>query len=186
MRITAAAPLLALLMPIACATVAPATRPIAVAGSYTHAPSRYVFPNEVGGAKRVTLIQRDDDAKRILAGYGTGTQECPVAITLWLDPAPAGQSKEVLEEFFERAKKAEQDAYPESGLILQDRKETPPIGRRAIYLSPGAGTTTDLVVWLQEDGWFVTYRAIQPERCIDDARKAGTEFYMGWSALRGK
>jgi hypothetical protein len=186
MRITAAASLLALLFAGACATVETKPKTLAITGGYTHAPSRYAFPTEVGGARRVTLFQRGDEGKRLTAGYGTGSPECPVAITLWLDPAPIGQSKESMEEAFERAKAAEQEAHPEAGLILTDAKETPPIGRRAIYLSPESGTTTDLVIWLIEDGWFVTYRAIQPERCIDDARKAGTAFYQGWAALRGK
>ena len=186
MKITTASAILALLFAGACGTVEQRPRTTAITGGYTHAPSRYAFPTEVGGARRATLLQRGDDGTRITAGYGTGTSECPVGITLWLDPAPAGQSAQALEEAFERAKRAEHEAYPDAGLVLQDAKETPPIGRRAIFLAPESGTMTDLVVWLIEDGWFVTYRSVQPERCIDDARKAGREFYQAWSALRGK
>ena len=63
-------------------------QPIAASGVYSHSPSGFACPEAVNGFRRVALLRYDTEGLHVSGGYNGGTQSCPIAVTLYVYPAP--------------------------------------------------------------------------------------------------
>jgi hypothetical protein len=163
----------------ACSAPAPPARPpaglspIDAPGDYVHEPSRFQFPAQLAGFRRITLARRGDDGRRVTAGYAGGPPECLVAMTFWIDPAEGA-----LPEAFAQAEGDVMHAYPGAVRESEESQHTAQLpGRRAVYRIDTR--QLELVVFAV-DGWHLKYRVMYPAACAQQAARQSGAFFDAW------
>jgi hypothetical protein len=153
--------------------------PITWPGDYSHEVSRFRFPAAVAEFKRMTLMQRGKDGRRITAGYVGGPAECLAALTLWVDPASGASDAEKLDTAFARAKAEMVESHPGAALEKEQSSNDAPLPhRRAAY--EVADRRFDLVAFLVEGEWLLQYRVVYPARCVDEVDERIKRFFDAW------
>lgn len=171
----------------ACATAPPPAAaepplevtPITWPGDYSHEVSRFRFPAAVAEFRRVSLLQRGKDGRRITAGYAGGPPECLAALTLWVDPASGASDAEKLDTAFARAKAELAESHPGASLEKEQSGNDAPLPhRRASYEL--ADRRFDLVAFLVDGEWLLRYRVVYPARCVDEVDARIKRFFDAW------
>jgi len=170
--------------PTAPATAVPAepaleSTPIILPGDYSHEASHFRFPTAVAEFRRMTLVQRGTDGRRITAGYAGGPPECLTALTLWVDPASGAGDTEKLDAAYARAKAEVGQLHPEATLEKdQSGDDATMPHRRAAYLD--RDRRVDVVLFLVDHDWLLKYRVVYPARCVDDVDARLKRFFDAW------
>jgi hypothetical protein len=169
---------------------------ITAVGSFTHTPSGYLFPIQVGAFQRVDLLQYDSAGLDISAGYNDVLPGCLVALTIYIYPTPRmtfiGADPDVVRSLEERwlegaytgAKREISRAHPDAVLVSEDAKAQDGIaGKKAVY-SIGE-TESELYEFVVHHSWFLKYRATYPSQCSAQAREAVGTFHTAWMGRTG-
>jgi hypothetical protein len=177
----------AALLTHACATAPPPAAsgpplevtPITWPGDYSHEVSHFRFPAAVAEFRRMTLVQRGKEGRRITAGYAGGPPECLAALTLWVDPASGASDAERLDAAFMRARAEVGELHPGAALEKEQAGNDPPLPfRRAAYVD--ADRRVDEVAFLVDHDWVLRYRVVYPARCVDEVDARIKRFFDAW------
>lgn len=165
--------------------------PISAAGEYRHSPSGYVFPTQVGGFRRVDLVQYDKEGLDVSAGYNDSIPECLIALTIYVYPTPrmtfigaspdAVRSLEAqwLEGGYNLAKQEIARAHSDAELESEDAKTQDGVpGKKAIYAI--GENQSELYIFVVWHAWFLKYRATYPRNCAGQAQTAMHSFFSTW------
>jgi hypothetical protein len=170
----------------------PQAVPIAASDDYVHTPSRYVFPVAVAHFQRVALMRYDTGGLDVSAGYNGGRPGCPVALTVYLSPAPrmslvgadpaAVHSLEArwLSSAYEQWKAEIAHEHPQARLVQEDARVQAGVpGKKAVYAI--GDDQSELFVFLEGQAWFMSYRMSFPASCSTEAHAELSGFFDGWS-----
>lgn len=171
----------------------PGPETIVESGDYSHSPSGYKFPIAVGGFERVNISRYDSAGLNVGVGYNGGTQECKVALTIYVYPAPKmsfiGAAPEVVQSLeqqwlgsaYQAAKHDIESGHPGAVLKLEDSKVQNSLpGRKAVYQIDN--TESVLYVFLVDRTWFLKYRITYQDQCSGPASTALDSFFANWKA----
>jgi hypothetical protein len=171
----------------------PRATEITAAGDFSHKPSGYVFPIQVGAFQRVDLLQYDTGGLDVSAGYNDALPGCLVALTSYVYPTPRMQfigadpnvvrsiEERWLEGGYTRAKEEITGAHPEAVLESEGaRKRDGVPGKKALYSIGKA--ESELEVFVVQHSWFLKFRATYPSQCATQAREAMDAFHTAWNA----
>jgi hypothetical protein len=154
----------------------PDLAPIEASGDYTHAPSHAIVPAQYAGFRRVSLFRRGPEGQRLTASYAGGTEECPTAITLFLDPADHPGS---VDKAYASAKEEVVHAYPSAVLEHEDaRDDSKLIAKRALFLIDYK--RMEVGVLIAQKTWYVKHRVVFPAQCTETVRDAINDFLPNW------
>jgi hypothetical protein len=149
--------------------------PIDVAGDYMHEPSHAVVPAEYAGFRRFSLFRRGPEGKRLTASFSGGSGPCPVAVTLFLDPA---EQRGSVDKAYASARQEVTQAYPSAVLEREETStDATPIRKRAFFLIDERRMEVGVV---QNGTWDVKHRIIFPAACTEVVRPQINAFFPGW------
>ncbi len=157
---------------------------VEVEGTYVHKGSKIEFPTSVGLYERTGVNQYDTAGKDVSAGYNLYSPLAPIAITVYVYPAPgvlsigsppnvvAAAKDLVLRDHFEAVKQEITKVHPIAQLISE---ENVPIqqsgatyqGIKAAFQFTEVVTErsidlTSLVFLYDYDDWYIKYRVTYP------------------------
>jgi hypothetical protein len=177
-------------------TPLPKPRALSETGDFTHKPSGYMFPPTVASFRRADLIQYDTEGLDIGVGYDGGTKECPVALTVYVKPAPpmsfVGADPAVVQSLesdwlssaYQRWKAEIAKAHPGAALKAEDSMTTDGYpARKAVYTI--ARDESELLVFLADHKWILTYRDTYPADCAVQATESLKQFGTDWHGRTG-
>jgi hypothetical protein len=179
-------------------TSTPLPKPLTLSetGDFTHKPSHYTFPPTVASFRRVALTQYDAEGLDISVGYDGGTKDCPVALTIYMKPAPRmsfiGADPAVVQSLesnwlssaYQRWKAEIAQAHPGAAPKTEDSMITDGYpGRKAVYTI--ARDESELFVFLVEHQWILTYRDTYQADCAVQATESLKQFGADWHGRTG-
>jgi hypothetical protein len=154
----------------------PELTPVDVAGDYTHEASHALVPAQWGKFRRVSLFRRGPEGQRLTVSYGGGNSQCPVAITIFLDPAEQSGS---VDKAFASARLEVTQAFPTAVLDHEDaRNDSALVGKRAFFVIDDRRMEVGVV---QNKAWDVKHRVMYPTECEDVVRDDVNGFFPGWA-----
>jgi hypothetical protein len=194
-------PLLLVFALCGCVTMrphVPGATPIQVKGTYTHAPSGFIFPDRLGDFQRVSVDRYDSAGNDVGVGYNLELATSPVAFTLYV--RPVGRAQDGSPASFEQHLKAElwviDHYHPGARQIrrepvstMQDGKSVP--GEMVEFTYSEVFARRDQHVFSQLhlfafDNWIVKYRITFPVSEEQRARAAVRNLLasLAWRAER--
>jgi hypothetical protein len=152
----------------------PGVKPISVTGSYTHAPSRFVFPESFGKFRRVEINQYDSSGNDVGVGYNLDAEGMQVALTLYVYPPRRAESGVLLplQKQFDlelseivRGHTAAKSVQTSVAPGTQNEETNSGFMAKLRYTEGFAGqrqSVVSLFYLFEYDGWLVKYRITYP------------------------
>jgi hypothetical protein len=153
-------------------TVSPGGRPtiaVAPAETYTHAPSRFSFPPNVGSFAREAVTQYDREGLDVSVGYNLGQD---VAMTVYVYPIGEGKPDSSLEGQVEKCKRQILTQHAGAKVISEAPVTVSPggqkrSGRQSVFTYTGRfahrqqAVRSELCLFAVGP-WFIKYRVTYP------------------------
>lgn len=177
-------------------------------GTYVHQATGFTFPPTLGKFKRSAVTEFNSDATDVSAGYDLVDPQNPVAITIYVYPAPRitsiGSPQSVIDDAqehmcskqFQSVKSDIERAHPGARLVSEGPIPSPSethknVGKKAVYDFQGVFAGREQPLRSEADlycyvggPWLIAYRSTSPVNAQYQPALANLMHNLAWPANR--